>query len=398
MKMLRQCLDPRVLVVLVVVGAAIAVWAPGLLAAATPILFLAVCLSPAVRRGLPTAAVPMLLMMRAMGEGKAHHVGSDPRDAESCAASSRTTPRCTGSAPAQNVSSISTVGRRNPKVSAGVPSPGTSTTSTASADVTSGRPAAASLRSSRPACRLSSTTARPDRTGTPVPTRAGARHATTSAHLPASGATGRRRRSAHRRAHRPPLRRQSERAHPDGRRRQEQQHERRPGRACLARATGAPAHHHGAGHHERRGVDHARRHQSTTSSRRSAAASVVGSPLRSAATRAAGPALASAPRSSPPPRRPRATGLLVGTGASLAPASEEPLRVEAVHHGHDGGVRQVVAEQLEDLAYRQVVVVCSQTTRMRRASPDQRFEPCGCLVDDLGRSRAGIVRGPCYRS
>lgn len=55
MKMLRMCLDPRVLVGLALVGAAVWVFAPGAILAVLPLLFLAAC---------PLSMVAMMWMMR----------------------------------------------------------------------------------------------------------------------------------------------------------------------------------------------------------------------------------------------------------------------------------------------------------------------------------------------
>ena len=55
MKYLRACLDPRVLGAIAVAGAALLIFAPGLIAAAIPLLIVAAC------------PLSMVVMMRAMG-------------------------------------------------------------------------------------------------------------------------------------------------------------------------------------------------------------------------------------------------------------------------------------------------------------------------------------------
>lgn len=58
MKMLKMCLNPKVLAALVVLGVAVYLFAPGALAAALPLLVLAAC------------PLSMLLMMAAMRRGE----------------------------------------------------------------------------------------------------------------------------------------------------------------------------------------------------------------------------------------------------------------------------------------------------------------------------------------
>lgn len=60
MRLLRACLDPRILVGLAVVGIAIAVLAPGLVGAAFPLLLVAAC---------PLSMVVMMLAVRQPGQG-----------------------------------------------------------------------------------------------------------------------------------------------------------------------------------------------------------------------------------------------------------------------------------------------------------------------------------------
>lgn len=60
MRLLRACLDPRVLVGLAAVGIAIAVLAPGLVGAAFPLLLVAAC---------PLSMAVMMLAMRQPGQG-----------------------------------------------------------------------------------------------------------------------------------------------------------------------------------------------------------------------------------------------------------------------------------------------------------------------------------------
>lgn len=71
MNMLKMCLNPKVIAGVAIAGVAIWLVAPELIAAALPLLFLAIC------------PLSMVLMMKAMsgGSGNASQVGStEPRD------------------------------------------------------------------------------------------------------------------------------------------------------------------------------------------------------------------------------------------------------------------------------------------------------------------------------
>ncbi len=68
MKMLKMCLNFKVLAALAAVGAGVYLWAPGLFAAALPLLILALC------------PLSMVLMMGMMGGGKKDEGQDEGRD------------------------------------------------------------------------------------------------------------------------------------------------------------------------------------------------------------------------------------------------------------------------------------------------------------------------------